>query len=1303
MNKSILLQKFKGTILMNCLRTTLTLILLVSVLPLTRAQQIPDCNTIMACNDLVQISLGTNCTEIVVADMILEDQAYPNNMYTVLVTNANGSPVTSNVLTKFHIGKTLTVSVKLDNCDLSCWGNITVEDKLPPVISNCPSATLLCGQSTAPGNSVPRPTAVDACSTVTLTSIDQEVVSQCSAQFVKVITRTWTATDAYGNKSTCAQTINIVRPTIEDVNFPPNYDDIDKPVFECTANIKLLPSGAPHPDVTGYPGGTDCPNIMYFYNDVIFNICGASRKVLRQWTVIDWCTGRDTVGAQVIKILDTQPPVCVSPPDFKFDISTDEGKCTGTFVVPAPNVVFECSAWDYVVGYKLRDLNGQPFVNPIYDNVVKTTRPDGTYFYTITGLPADTSWIVYTITDKCDHTTQCFTEVIVKDKEAPTPVCEGFTVVSLEDAGWADVYATSMDDGSSDNCGVAKFEIRRLTNNCGRPEDLLFRDKVNFCCEDVSSDPLVYHKVVLRVYDNGGNYADCVANVKVQDKKPPRLDFVPPAITIDCDVDYKNLANTGGTATANDNCTVTITFTDSGTLKCGLGTITRTWRATDRQGLVDSKTQIITIKDSKPFSINDIIWPTDLVINGCDKADANPDLLQSKPVYTNSNCADIAISYNDESFSVPGACLKILRTWRVIDWCNANPQNPQYIIHVQKITLQNSEIPVFISGCSNRTINSINSDCEEYVEHSVTATDDCTVPALLRYSWAYDEDNNGTIDQTGTGSFYGRVYPSGKHKMTFTVKDLCENATSCSYIFTVKDNKAPTPICLGELVWVLDENGKAEVWASDFDLKSEDLCDGDDLKFYFNANGTQAARTFTCADVPNGVSATIPLKMYVFDTDGNSEYCDVKLILQDSPLKNACPNTGNLTANISGKVINKTADGFENIAVDLKNMNNASLMHSTTEAEGKFGFNEVPFFNGYVLNPAKNDDILNGVSTLDLVLIQRHVLGIKLLDNPYDIIAADVNKDKKISASDLVSLRKVILGVDMQFANNDAWRFVPSNFSFADPKYPHDFPVGIEVNELINDIENLDFTAVKTGDVNNSASYSLRSADAESRTAPAMLIATGNVYHAKEAVEVEIRSGEDLSVSGIQFALNFDESKLVFKGIQSGLMKLNEENYNFSNGVLKISTDSKESLEAIQGDVLFTLLFESKKDGDLSSLVLSDELSDELYDESLNVRSLKIEAGEVDALMQTNDLLRNHPNPFTESTTIQYKSTDAGTATLWIADATGKTVMTQTNEFNAGSNKVVISRNDLGGRPGVYFYQIELNGTLKSGKLILAK
>ncbi|MFN8338186.1 MAG: hypothetical protein U0T36_04135 [Saprospiraceae bacterium] len=42
----------------------------------------------------------------------------------------------------------------------------------------------------------------------------------------------------------------------------------------------------------------------------------------------------------------------------------------------------------------------------------------------------------------------------------------------------------------------------------------------------------------------------------------------------------------------------------------------------------------------------------------------------------------------------------------------------------------------------------------------------------------------------------------------------------------------------------------------------------------------------------------------------------------------------------------------------------------------------------YELKASKGGDYLNGVSTLDLVMIQRHILGLQALDNNYKWIAS---------------------------------------------------------------------------------------------------------------------------------------------------------------------------------------------------------------------------------------------------------------------------------------------------------------------------
>ncbi|MBL0081567.1 MAG: hypothetical protein IPP37_03640 [Saprospiraceae bacterium] len=73
-------------------------------------------------------------------------------------------------------------------------------------------------------------------------------------------------------------------------------------------------------------------------------------------------------------------------------------------------------------------------------------------------------------------------------------------------------------------------------------------------------------------------------------------------------------------------------------------------------------------------------------------------------------------------------------------------------------------------------------------------------------------------------------------------------------------------------------------------------------------------------------------------------------------------------------------------------------------ANGSYNFLSLP--NGeFTVSASKTDDYSNGVSTFDLVLIQRHILGLAKLDSPEKLLAADVNKDGKVTASDLVELR----------------------------------------------------------------------------------------------------------------------------------------------------------------------------------------------------------------------------------------------------------------------------------------------------------
>ncbi len=126
----------------------------------------------------------------------------------------------------------------------------------------------------------------------------------------------------------------------------------------------------------------------------------------------------------------------------------------------------------------------------------------------------------------------------------------------------------------------------------------------------------------------------------------------------------------------------------------------------------------------------------------------------------------------------------------------------------------------------------------------------------------------------------------------------------------------------------------------------------------------------------------------------------------------------------------------------------------------------------FAVTPSKNINPLNGVSTYDLVLIQKHILGIELLDSPWKIIAADANQDGKVTTLDIITLRKLILGITTELPNGKSWRFAPKDYVFPNPANPFQppFPERIEVPNTADPVLNyFQFTGVKIGDVDFSA------------------------------------------------------------------------------------------------------------------------------------------------------------------------------------------------------------------------------------------
>ena len=173
--------------------------------------------------------------------------------------------------------------------------------------------------------------------------------------------------------------------------------------------------------------------------------------------------------------------------------------------------------------------------------------------------------------------------------------------------------------------------------------------------------------------------------------------------------------------------------------------------------------------------------------------------------------------------------------------------------------------------------------------------------------------------------------------------------------------------------------------------------------------------------------------------------------------------------NITGKVISPKYDPVKDVDLLLYG---PFALYFTTDSIGEFGVTNIRSGN-YTITPSKNNDInkANGVTAVDIALTQAHILGKNFLNSPYKIIAADVNGDGKVTALDIVYMKRLVLGIDTTFNNSVTnekrlWAFVDSSYNFPDTTIPFPFKDSISYISLNTNQANQTFIGIKLGDLN---------------------------------------------------------------------------------------------------------------------------------------------------------------------------------------------------------------------------------------------
>jgi Dockerin type I domain len=786
--------------------------------------------------------------------------------------------------------------------------------------------------------------------------------------------------------------------------------------------------------------------------------------------------------------------------------------------------------------------------------------------------------------------------------------------------------------------------------------------------------------------------------------------------------------------------TVTVTFTDNGMIdNCGNGKVSRTYKLTAKG---KSKTVVFSYT-SENRSAFTVTFPKDTVILA---QNILPNTTTFSEKNTGEPIIKIlignpltGIEREDKIFIVtnlPKFHYKLVRKWLVLNWCqpmNLNPNSGEvrkfgsdckeqsrtytnfdtltldrtksvfdptqvfskemknlkeqekcyvyntdgYMEYYQNITLIDS-IPPDLKMYKIPTLAPVKNECKTEVTIYNPKIYDAT---LKEWSFSLINPKNNQIVLSGK-TFPTTVKISkedfGTYILRYFAKDALGNESSLDHTFEVYDVEKPTVIC--KMGYTKDFDPKTKLLiinAKELDNGSFDGCGGSltfklqehlEPNIKFDSTLGKDALKIPCTGLRTMV-------LWAIDKYGNANYCETYIESQNNfNVKNIPPCIMEPPAGVKIDFsLKKENNEIANGTVKIKsNIFKNGLFEKNTENGLATVF--AIYSSDLIISVENDKNAANGVTTADLLLLSQHILGHKILTSKYKKIAADVNNNGVISSIDLILIQKMILGQITSFYDNSSWKF------FADTTLNST----ISINNLTEDTT-LNFTAVKIGDLNDSAAAS-NIPSAPRGEQPTLYVETD---------EQNFETGEEVvfdykmpNVDAYQSSIFYDEKTLQLIDIQG-----NKDNFYLKkNGAIAVS-------ELLIGEqkMSSSLRFRALQKGKLSEHIrLSSELiSSEAYlkDETFDLKLRFKNDAE-----SSFELYQNQPNPFDAATKITFSSPSQNVATLKIYDLNGRTIFQKELSCEKGYNEFLFEKNNL--TNGLFRYELMINGEKKSKNML---
>ncbi|MBK8965867.1 MAG: hypothetical protein IPM36_04155 [Lewinellaceae bacterium] len=483
----------------------------------------------------------------------------------------------------------------------------------------------------------------------------------------------------------------------------------------------------------------------------------------------------------------------------------------------------------------------------------------------------------------------------------------------------------------------------------------------------------------------------------------------------------------------------------------------------------------------------------------------------------------------------------------ILDACKTGPISIKYRLYLdldangsQETIVDSDALPGW-----NKVYFS-NANADSLSGGTARSFDERPVLPELKYGFALQTISNGDTTvaavrwntQQNPGNYTVPELPLGAtHRIEWTVTQGAETST-CGWDFMLEDCKKPDVVCVNGLSVNIMPTAMVVLWDTDFLYNMIDniapanllitgiRVSGTGTGFPLNPDGTpQKFVVFDC----NSLGTNL-VEHWALDKAGNADYCETYVIVQDN--LSSCQSPGNVplacvTFHCDDQPMDEVAMNIEGSNPALPPITLFPPYLNQTGVDGCWspaGLN-LPLSSDYTLAPSLDNNHLNGVSTFDLILINKHILGTELLNSPYKLMAADANNSRSVTTFDIIELRKLILGVYQELPNNSSWRFVPKDYVFPNPQNPFQqvIPGHVPISAALPGP--IEFIGVKVGDINCNAVPHSFAAPPDDRAETALAMPDAPLS-AGQLLETELYLPTEMDWQGVQFALEFDPEKL---------------------------------------------------------------------------------------------------------------------------------------------------------------------------------